>query len=125
MDLQVALLRDNRAAFLDLLRENRIDHYEEPLQPGAILASGGLIWLAGVTVSDVSSVFAAWLAGRAERKIILQSGTRTIDVEGSHSLQEVERIVEAASSVGVSVRAMIIQTGNDGEKVLADSTEQN
>src|SRR5438105_4358826 len=97
MHLQVVLFSHGSAAFLELLREHNIDFVQEPVEPGAIHASGELLDLASIAIPSIATVLVAWLGARSKRKIILRAGIKTFHMEG-YSLTQAKKALEAAEA---------------------------
>lgn len=119
MDLRVTVFQHGRNSFLLTLREHQIEFAELPIEPGSIRASGELFMLLEVAIPAVAQVLVAWLQTRPkgkgpERKIILRSGTKSIQIEG-YSVEDVERILGGAASEDTETEIVVIQTCKDDE----------
>lgn len=120
MDLRITVFEHSRESFLDSLREHGVEFVEEPIGPGTIRASGGFLVLLEVVITSAAAVLVAWLKTRpigkkAKRKVILRSGTESIDIEG-YSADEVKQILERGTSKNAAIDAIVvIQTAKDDD----------
>lgn len=112
--LRVVLFRNGGKAFRSLLRQHEIDYVDEPVQLGVPMASGEAIYLAAAVAMAPSfaKVLIEWLRGRTTRKITVRQGLSSVEIEGTYSVDQVERILDKALSAGQTT-AVVIQTDKD------------
>jgi len=112
--LRVTLFKNGQAAFRSLLREHNIEFLEEPFEPGAVKASGEVLYILAALQAAriVAPVLVEWLRGRATRKIILQAGTKIVHIEGSYSIDQVKELLETTLPE-TPVSLMVVQSDKD------------
>jgi hypothetical protein len=112
--LRVNLFRNGRSAFLSLLREHKIEFIERPPMPGAIVASGDVIYIvdaAGVA-GAIAGVLITWLRGRATRKIMVQIGRdKVVQLEG-YTADQATKLLSTLDPVSAAT-VTLIQTDKD------------
>ncbi len=105
--IRAHVFKYSKEDFLESLRENGIEYFEQNLSPtGTIVASGEAVEiikaLGSVSIIPaIASVLIQWLKGRNSRKIILQTKDREIIHLQGYSVKEVESLLEKAENITV------------------------
>jgi len=111
--VRVTLFKHGRESFLSLLREHKVEFTEERLRPGDVRASGDNIWIGPALqmAAIVAQILIMWLKGRPTRKVIVQTKTKLVHLEG-YSVEQAKALLEKSlSAADVSVK--LIQTDKD------------
>ena len=105
--INVTVFSHGSAQFFELLNEQRVPFRIRRPEPGQIMAAGGE-WVEVIqavggasVIPSLAAVLVQWLKSRAARKVMIQTNEKQIIHAEGYSVEQLEEILEKASSVKV------------------------